>query len=153
MAYEIEVKDLPARYVATVRVKTAPAKMGDTFGEVLPEVRAAVEAQGVRPVGPPFGLFHEYGDDVVDLEAGVPLPGPVVTEGRIQVRELPATRAAVTWHIGPYTKLSGAYRAIEAWIDEHGERVNGPPWEVYWTDPMSEEDSSKWRTEVGYPIA
>jgi effector-binding domain-containing protein len=59
----------------------------------------------------------------------------------------------VTWHVGPYVELGKAYRALDAWLAEQGKKPTGPPWEVYWTGPAEEEDSAKWRTEVGYPIA
>ena len=153
MEYKVEVKDLEDRYVAAVRVQTTPDRIGQTYGEVLPEVDAEILNAGVRPVGPPFAIYHAYGDDSVDMEAGFPLPEPIPTSGRVVGRELPATLAAVTWHVGPYTKIGEAHRAVEAWIAEQGKEQNGPPWEVYWRGPAEEEDSARWRTEVGYPIA
>jgi len=153
MAYEIEVKDLEERYVATIRVKTTPDRIGDTFRELLPEVMAQLNEASVHPSNPPFGIYHTYSKDEVDLEAGVPIPHPIPTAGRVAGRQLPATRAAVTWHIGPYTTIGQAFRAVEAWIAEQGKEATGPPWEVYWTGPAEQEDSARWRTEVGYPIA
>src|SRR2546423_12246302 len=91
MAYEIEVKDLSDRYVATVRVTAAPDEMGATFGEVLPEVDAEIVNAGTRPEGPAFGIFHAYTEDSVDMEIGFPLVGPIPTSGRGAGRELGAT--------------------------------------------------------------
>ena len=152
MAYEIEIKDLEQRYVATIRTTTTPDRIGETFRELLPEVMAQLTEAGVQPPNPPFGIYHTYTKDEVDLEVGVPLPQPIPTEGRVVGRELPATKAAVTWHLGPYGAIGQAFRAVEAWLAEQGKEPTGPPWEVYWTGPGEEQDSARWRTEVGYPI-
>jgi len=151
MTYEIEVKDLPARSVASVRVSTAPNRMGATFMEVLPEVLAYLRKEGIEPVGPSFGIFHSFGDQV-DMEAGFPVSDSVSGEGRVVGRTLDSATFAVTWHHGSYRSIGEAHRAIEGWIGDNGRRVAGPPWEVYWTGPDSGKDTSEYVTEVGYPI-
>jgi effector-binding domain-containing protein len=152
VAYEIEVKDLEDGYVASVRVTTTPSGMREAFDEILPEVDAEILNAGSRPAGPPFAIYHSYGDDAVDMEIGIPLEDPIPTAGRVIGRELKATLAAVAWHHGPYTGLGEAHRAVTAWLAEQGKRASGPPWEVYWTGPGDDPDSSKWKTEVGYPF-
>lgn len=152
MAYEIEIKDVPDRYVVTIRTTTTPDKLGETFQDVLPEVDAQIIEAGQRPTGPAFAIYHEYREDHVDMEAGFPVGEPIPTEGRVEGRELPATFAAVTFHHGPYEGLPAAYTAVQAWIDANGRAAAGPPWEVYWTGPMDGTDSSTWNTEVGLPI-
>ena len=152
MAYEIEVKDLEQRYVATIRVKTTPDKIGQTFDEVSPELHAQLAEAGVQPPNPMFAMYHAYGEDEVDMEVGFPLPKPIPTTGRVVGRELPATRAAVTWHHGSYDTIGQAFRAVDAWIEKEGLERTGPPWEVYWTSPSEDPDPANWRTEVGYPI-
>ena len=46
MAYEIELKELPDRYVVTIRVETTPDQLGGVFQELLPEVDAQILAAG-----------------------------------------------------------------------------------------------------------
>ncbi len=152
MAYEIEVKDLSDRYVATVRVTTTPDEMGQTFGDVLPEVDAEIVNAGTRPEGPAFGIFHAYTDDSVDMEIGFPLGEPIATSGRVVGRELGATLAAVAWHHGSYDSIGEAHRVVEEWLREQGKQASGPPWEVYWTGPRDDPDPATWKTEVGYPF-
>jgi effector-binding domain-containing protein len=152
MAYDVEVKDLEERLVATVRVKTTPDRIGETFREVMPEVSAQLAAAAVQPPNPMFAIYHSYSQDEVDMELGLPLPGPIPTEGRVVGHELPATLAAVTWHHGSYDTIGEAFRAVEAWIEQEGKERAGPPFEVYWTGPEDDPDPAAWRTEVGYPI-
>lgn len=152
MAYDIEVKAVEARLVASIRVTTTPDAIGGVLGELLPEVWSSLAGRGVTPVGPPFARYYEYGADRVDLEAGLPLSEAVAAEGRIVAGELPAGRVAATWHVGPYDRLREAYLAIEAWLAAHGETAAGARWEIYWTDPGQEPDPARWRTEVLQPI-
>jgi effector-binding domain-containing protein len=152
MPYEIELKELPDRYVVTARTTTTPDNIGEAFQELLPEVDAEILNAGVRPTGPPFAIYHVYQQDTVDMELGFPVDEPVPTTGRVIGRELEASPAAVTFHHGPYESLGQAYRAVEAWMRENGREASGPPWEVYWTGPMDGEGSANWKTEVGYPI-
>jgi effector-binding domain-containing protein len=152
MGYEIEIKDLEERYVATIRVRTTPNRIGPTYRELVSEVYAQLAEAAVQPPNPPFAIYHSYGEDGVDMEVGLPLPEPIPTEGRVVGRELQATLAAVTWHHGSYDTIGEAHRALERWMEKEGRAPNGPPWEVYWTGPADGPDPAGWRTEVGYPI-
>jgi effector-binding domain-containing protein len=53
-------------------------------------------------------------------------------------------------HVGPYDRMAETYRAIEAYVHEHGLRISGPSWEVYghWSD-----DPAKLRTDIYFTIA
>jgi len=152
MAYEIELKELPDRYVVTIRVETTPDQLGGVFQELLPEVDAQILAAGERPSGPAFAIYHDYREDHVDMETGFPVGEPIPTEGRVIGRELTATPAAVTWHKGKYGALPQAYTAVQSWLEANGRKPNGPPWEVYWVGPGDDPDSANWNTEVGFPI-
>jgi len=152
MAHEIELKELPDRYVVTARTTTTPDKIGETFQELLPEVDAEILNAGSRPTGPAFAIYHVYRDDHVDMELGFPVDEPIATSGRVIGRELVASQAAVTFHHGPYESLPDAYRAVEAWLQENAREASGPPWEVYWVGPMDGQPAENWNTEVGYPI-
>ena len=69
MEYEIEVKELPARPVATIRVTVELSGIGKAFAELLPEVRAHVQQHGASPVGPPLGIFHDYTETSCDMDS------------------------------------------------------------------------------------
>lgn len=150
--YDIEVKELSARHVATVRLTISPDRMAATFAEVLPEVIEHLQTQQVQASGPSFGIFYRYDDDEADLEAGFPTSLPVTSDGRVIGRSLDPGTFAVTWHEGSYRTIGDAHRAIEAWMKENGREAAGPPWEVYWEGPEPGRSPSEFRTEVGYPI-
>jgi len=58
------------------------------------------------PVGPPVTRFHSVEEDMVDVEAGLPLAEATVGEGRITASELAGGQVVSTYHFGPYDKLN-----------------------------------------------
>jgi effector-binding domain-containing protein len=148
----IHTKKLKPQSTAAIRVTTEPARIGEAFREVLPEVGSHLEAAGVSPAGPPFARFFDYTEDEADFETGFPVPEPVEGEGRVIAGELPGGLAAVTTHVGPYEGLQDVHAAIGEWVLAHGHDPGGAVWEVYETSPADEEDSSRWRTEVVWPL-
>jgi effector-binding domain-containing protein len=153
MDYDIEIKELPAQPAVAIR-ETATAKgLGPAMRELYPVVGAFLEKRGVQPAGPSFGIYHSFSDEEVDFEAGFPVSEPVEGEGRVRSIELPATRAAVAVHVGPYTTISQAHDALDAWIHGRGHDHATDVREVYLVGPGDSEDSAEWRTEVIYPLA
>jgi effector-binding domain-containing protein len=56
------------------------------------------------------------------------------------------------YRFGRSTKKRAAHDAIDKWMKANGKIAAGAPWEVYVTDPSAEKDTTKWLTEVIYPV-
>jgi effector-binding domain-containing protein len=151
MDYDIEVKELPARPAVAVREKTNAKGLGPAMRELYPVVSAFLEKRGIEP-GDQFAVYHSYSEEGVDFEAGYAVEEPVEGEGRVKAIELPAVRAAVALHVGPYNTIGQAHEALDQWIHGQGQEHGQAVWEIYLVGPGEEEDSSKWRTEVIYPL-
>ena len=54
--------------------------------------------------------------------------------------------------MGAYDSLPQTWSALTAWMSAHGLEPAGAPWEVYVTDPGAEPDTSKWRTDIFFPV-
>jgi effector-binding domain-containing protein len=147
----MEIKQLEQRPTATIRVEHVD-DVGRVLGDVLPAILGHLASQGITPTSPPFARFHggEAGD--WDMEAGVGVPAPIADAGRIKASVLPAVRAAVTWHIGPYDNLPDAWMKFRDEAVAKGLRPPGGPWEVYWSNPEEVKDPNELRTELIYPI-
>jgi effector-binding domain-containing protein len=48
--------------------------------------------------------------------------------------------------------VGAAYEALTAWIAEHGRAIDGPPREIYLTDPDETPNPADNVTEVQFPI-
>jgi len=138
--------------VASIRIKCKPADISAQLSIVLPEVMAHLGASGGKMAGPPFSRYHAWGDDEIDLEAGIPVQKAITEKGRIKNSTLPAGKAVTCWHVGPYQDLGKAHTALQAWLEANKHTTRGGPWEVYWTDPGMVPDPAKWRTQLFAPI-
>ena len=152
MNYDFEIRELRPEPILGIRATTTPAEISTVLAEVLPKVHSFAQQRGYELASPPLTIYHSYTADKVELEGGVTLLRRGSGEGEIKAGMLPGGRAAVTVHEGPYEKLKEAYQALESWIPMQGMVAAGPPWEIYWTDPGQEPDSSKWKTEIYWPL-
>jgi effector-binding domain-containing protein len=103
--------------------------------------------QGLSPVGPPFGRFEPTADGSLQVETGFPVALPVERIGRVAPDQLPGGTVARLLYRGRYDGLGEAYVTATEWVEAHGYRVSGPPWECYLDDP----DVPEPRTEVFVP--
>jgi AraC family transcriptional regulator len=152
MAFEITLKERSAQPILSITTKTTPQDISKAFSEIMPKVKNFVLTAGAQQAGPPFSRFHEYAQDEVIIEAGIPVCCAVTGEGDIRSSELPAGEVAQTVHVGPYDELMKVYPALVEWFTLQGKQSNGSPWEVYLTDPGNEPNPSKWQTEINWPV-
>ena len=148
--HEIKIMNIvPQKAIAIrekVKVKDIPQTMGQIFGELMPVVQSEV-----RCIGPPFAYYDSWSDDETDMVVGFPIAGEGVTKGRIRPFELPAARAAVAMHIGPYDKLAESYREMMEWMKANGHQPAGFMWEEYLNSP-DEVSPDKLMTRLIWPI-
>ena len=126
-----------------------PAKMGEFFGQIA----GYAARKGIRLAGPPFALYHSWGDAETDMEVGFPVASADPGEGRIQPMVLPGGRVVTGLHIGPYDKLVETYTAMQGWMQEQGLSPASKMWETYISDPAIERDPAKWVTRLFWPVA
>ena len=148
------VETVARTHAATVRLTCPADKVSATLASIFPEVMGVVQAQGAAMSGPPFSRYHEIDKarNTIDLEAGIPLKAPIQPSGRVRPCELPAGKAAMTWHVGSYHELQKSYDRLAAWMKEQKLDARGGFWEIYWTDPGLEPDPGAWRTQIFWPV-
>ena len=150
---EIESRELSDQPTLVMRTEATVEGIPEFLGRAYGATAAHVQSSSVEIVGPPFARYEMMNgpESVFAVEAGFPVSSAAGGSGDVEASALPGGPAAATWHIGPYDAMQPAYAAIAAWIEEEGAATNGPPWEVYYSDPTTQPDPATWRTEVIQP--
>ena len=141
MDYEIRIEDAPPRQLAVVRGGASRADLGPTILKLLDAVWPVLRAQHVK-------TGHNvvvYFGGLAHIEAGVEVFGDFVDAGNVRHSQTPAGPAVTTAHWGEYSKMAGAYAALQQWCVANGRQQVGTSWEVYgdWA-----EDPQQRRTDI-----
>ena len=128
---------------------------------MIGELFAWLGARRATPGGPPFFRYRVI--DMaghLEIDVGVPVAGVLSGDQRVIADSLPAGRYATVIHTGPPAQLVEANAALQRWGSTNGikwrehTQGNGTAWasrlEIYLTDPASEPDRERWRTEIAY---
>ncbi len=129
-----------------VKMQDIPAEMGRMFGELMPVLQNDVQC-----VGPPFAFYHSWSDNETDMDVGFPVAGKTVNRGRVRPFELPAVKAVVGMHMGPYDKIVDSYNKMMAWMKANGHEPAEYMWEEYLNSP-DEVPPDKLMTRMVWPI-
>lgn len=147
MSYQVSVAEVAARPTVVVAATTTWQEFPTLWKELLDEVWACLRANGITHGCRNIMLYR---DDVPRVEVGVELSRPCPITGRLVTSALPAGRAAMTVHRGPYSMLGSAHRAVLDWCATADLRLAGPRWEVY--GPHRDDPAEAW-VEVNYLLA
>jgi effector-binding domain-containing protein len=153
--------ELRARPTIAVRVTGTANEIAGLFSDNLPRVFAKLQALGATLASPPFGRYHGFSPDEVDVEIGIGVDGtpaglaPLAEcdPGEVGASELPGGTVAIVTHLGPYNTLSESYDRLHEWIHSQGREEGPGPWESYVDDPAVVKDHSSLRTEIVWPLA
>lgn len=150
--YQIAPRTLPEQPTIAMHGKADAEHIGFWLSAAYRAVGDHAARIGAQFSGPPYARYRPMDTELCEfeIEAGFPVASPAsgIRDGTVEAGTLPGGRAATTWHVGPYDSLACAHEAIDRWITERGGATDGPCWEVYYSDPISEADSRRWRTEV-----
>ena len=163
--HEVLLKTVQSQWIASVR-QTIPGWDQDIFGPTLTrmfdEVGEHLSRQGAECISTGIALYHEshfihLGNqrELADVEAALPIAGPIPESDHVKVRELPKSEVAYAVHSGSFSGLPLTKQAVFAWIEANGYRRAGPIREVYLhhdPDHQANEDSPRHITEVQFPV-
>jgi effector-binding domain-containing protein len=148
--YTIVTTVVEPKPAVTTRSTVKLANLSAQYGVLIPKTYIYAASKGELD-GQPFAIYHSFTADEVDVEVGVPLKTAIAGEGDIKANPRPGGKVAMTSHFGAYHDLPKAYAAMNAWFEKHGAEKNGPPWEIYVSDP-TKTAPEKVRTDVFYPV-
>ena len=157
-----EIVERSPQPTAAIRVVQPMAELdlASAFDRGMPLVASRIVETGGSIGGPPFGRYHRFGPDVVDVEIGFPVASAPdlpqlrdVADGEVGLSELPGGPVARVIHLGPYDDLKGTYDGLHEWIHAQPGYDDAPgAWESYIDSPADATDPAGLRTEVVWPL-
>lgn len=152
----IELIDVMEVSMLSVKDSISMDQIGPKMGEMYGEVIGVMQSNEMEMRSHPVCVYHVWNQEggYTVVEAGIPIlkDAKVKVSGNVMRSGIPPCKAAMAVHTGAYDNLDKTHWAIDEWIKESNMQVTGAPWEVYITDPETEPDTSKWVTEVYYPV-
>lgn len=102
--------------------------------------------------GPPIAIYHNWDPDgFIKISAAIPLHGNFKGRKEIKKFSIESGKAVFLEHFGGY-ETGDSHLAIENYLNDFKLETKDFIWESYVTDPVLEPDSSKWQTDIYYPL-
>ncbi|MBP9151059.1 MAG: GyrI-like domain-containing protein [Flavobacteriales bacterium] len=152
-AYEIKEVELEEVKYLLVSGDVKPADIEAFYGEKFALIMGYITDEKVDVAGHPSGLFYSWTDTLAKMSAAIPVASDVAGTNDIEFRIVAAARGLQIDYYGAYNQSEAAHYAIDDYLVANGLELAGAVREVYVTDPMSEPDTSKWLTQIIYPVA
>ncbi|MGN6715062.1 MerR family transcriptional regulator [Anaerocolumna jejuensis] len=153
MNYNVTLKTLPERYVASVR-KLIPAydKEGLLWNILMTET-AALNLQPAENCCT-LAIFHDEGfkESDVDVEIQETVKGTYQNTENVVFKSVPAIQIASATYKGSYDQLTTVNHAVANWVNDNGCEFNGAMFCIYHVSPAQTQNPEELVTEVCFPV-
>lgn len=153
--YEIHEMDMPERVYIAKRDSLTFDKISEFYLNNLPAIFEAVGKAKLQPAGAPSGLFFKWDEanNSTLMAAAIAVMGDAKTSLKgYETIVVPAGKNLHIAYMGSYEKSGEAHAAMDSYMKEKNLEQINPVIEEYITDPMNEPDTSKWLTNIYYPV-
>lgn len=153
MKYDVTVKTLPERYVASVRqVIPSYDREGDLW-HIFCRETAHMHIQDGDPCMCTALLYDgEYKEANVDVEIQKSVRGSYPDTEHVRFKTVPAVQVASAVCKGGYDQISEVNAAVAAWVEANGYAFDGIAFNIYHVGPHETRDPGEFVTEVCYPV-
>lgn len=153
MSYNVTLKTLPERYVASVRQIIPSYDQEGMLWQILMKETAPLNIQDGNPCYT-LALFHdgEYKESNVDVEVQKSVCGSYPNTEHVVFKTEPPVLIASATYKGGYDKIDEVNEAVANWVQDNGYDFNGISFNIYHVSPHETQNSEEWVTEVCYPV-
>jgi len=118
------------------------------------ELATVLEKSKVEMAGHPFSMYPKWDEatKMMEMVCAMPIAANAKLPAKYKIMQTSGGKAVKAVHLGDYSKMMTTHEQLTKYIEYKNLKMNGAPWEVYLTDPTVEKDTSKWVTEIYYPI-
>lgn len=153
MNYNVIIKTMPERYVASVR-KVIPSynQEGMLWGILMSET-ASMGLQ-IADNCNSLGLFHDDGfkESDVDVEVQITVKGSYENTENVVFKTVPAIEIASATYKGSYEQMPAVNHAVASWVQDNGYEFNDMMFCIYHVSPNQTQNPDEYVTEVCYAV-
>lgn len=153
MEYNVTLKTLPQRYVASVRMVIPSYEQEGNLWHIMMEETAPFSLRFAEPCSS-LAIFHDEGfkEENVDVEIQVTVKGQYSNTEHVIFKTAPEVEIASAIYTGSYDQITGVNIAVANWMDDNGYEFNGPMFCIYHMGPAQTQNPEEWVTEVCFPV-
>ena len=153
MDYNVTLKTLPERYVASVRMVIPCYEQEGLLWQCLMQETEALHMQDGDPCYT-LAIFHdgEYKNADVDVEVQKTVKGVYQDTGRVRFKTEPSVLIASATYKGSYDKIDTVNEAVANWVTDNGYEFDGFFFIIYHVSPHETQNPDEYVTEVCYPV-
>jgi effector-binding domain-containing protein len=153
MNYNVTLKELPERYVASVRKAIPTYEHEGMLWQILMQETATLGLQDGNPCYT-LAVFHdgEYKESDVDVEVQKSVRGSYQNTENVVFKTEPPVLIASATYKGSYEKVSEVNEAVANWVKDNGYDFGGLSFCIYHVSPHETQNPDELVTEVCYPI-
>lgn len=153
MEYNVTLKEMPQRYVASLR-KVIPAY--DKEGMLWEQMMRETAPQNVQYANPcnSLAVYHDegYKENDVDVEVQISVRGIYENTENVVFKTVPAALIASATYKGSYEQITAANHAVANWVRDNNYEFNGAMFSIYHVSPAQTQNPDELVTEVCYPV-
>lgn len=153
MEYPVTIKELPGRYVASVRRRIANYWHEQELWNTLAEETCGMNLQICDPCYA-MAVFHdkEHVEENPDVEIQMAVKGPYPDTDGVKFKTVPSSRIASATYKGPYEQTPEVTSAVAKWVRDSGYEFDGPSFFIYHVSPHETKNPEEYVTEVGFSV-
>ncbi|MFA9378708.1 MAG: MerR family transcriptional regulator [Lachnotalea sp.] len=153
MKYDVTLKTIPERYVASVRRVIPAYNQEGMLWNTLMQETAQMNLQPADPCSS-LAIFHDEGfkESDADVEIQLTVKGNYSNTENVVFKTVPAVQIASATYKGSYEQLTAVHEAVANWVNDNGYEFDSPMFCIYHVSPAQTSNPDELVTEVCYPI-
>lgn len=153
MNYDVSLKTMPERYVASVRQVVPSYEQEYLLWNIMVAETTPLKVQlSENCCG--IAVFHDegYKESDVDIEIQSTVKGHYENTEHVVFKTVPPIQIASATYKGSYEQLTAVNHTVANWVNDNGYAFNGPMFCIYHVSPAQTQNPDDLVTEVCYPV-
>jgi len=153
MEYPVTIKELPERYVASVRGRIPRYQCEQELWTILRDETSRLHVQERDP-SYALAIYHdeEHVDENPDVEVQIAVKGTYPDTEHVKFKTVPSTLIASTTYKGPYERMDEVITVVASWVTANGYDFEGPTFAIYHVSPAQASNPEEYVTEICFAV-